>query len=322
MIFAIECFGGVRCGIKHNHIQHFIDTFPEIFNDNNEIHIFLLSTKQDWHGAVGADDDTIQTLKDLLGDKLKIIEFYEDLQEDVKKIEDKYYNEWQTIDNKFKLTDKELIDYKQDVIKGIILRKKHNLYIPSLIEALDYVNHKMATDKTIAFITQQGNTFVRRLYYRRMLVNSLRKKYQEENNIKYDWVVMCRLFDVNFEKLKPLSFFSKLPLKDTTYAAVDHFVASAPEIIDNIYETLGHKYPVINWEQWHNERYKKEYIKFDIGIYFLRHAAGWCSEHQLFWQILQSSKNFVNLRAGCNFKEHITDPNGYFISEFCHNRFS
>jgi hypothetical protein len=322
MRFALECFGGLRCGIKHGHIKHFIDTFPEIFNGENEIDIFLLTTKNDWHGAKGCEDEDLEKLKELLGEKLKVIEYFEDQSKEIKDDEDKCYNKWQSLDNKVYLTREEIDEYKIDLKRGIRIRREKKLYLPSLQEALNRLIKRKTNKKPFILETQQGNTFVSRLYYRRMLINNIRKKYQEENNIKYDWVVMCRMFDVNFRKLKELSFFNTLPQGDTIYAAVDHFTAAKGELIDKVYDELGKNYPVVGYEQWKDERYKREYVKFDIGIYYLRSDAAWCSEHQIFWQILKSCEHFVNLRAGCNFKEYITDPDSYFISEFCHDRFS
>ncbi len=320
MKIALECFGGIRCGVKHNHIQHFIDTFPEIFNESNEVDIFLLTTKNDLCKSKNSDEE-INEIKKLFGTKLKKIQIFEELDEKIKSEEEEYFKNWQSLNNKFTLSDDELKEYEEELIRGIKIRKEKNLYTPSLYEALRYVKRKIKTDKTVEFTTQSGSPFVRRLYYRRMLVNNMRKDYGKENNITYDWVFMVRFLDVQFKKLKVLDFINQKPEKDTIYGAVDHFIGGSPDLINDIYTKLGKNYPVVNYEQWNNERYKKEYEKFDIGILFLRHEAGWCSEHQLFWQILQTCKKFINLRAGCNFSEYVSDPNSYFISEFCNDRF-
>jgi hypothetical protein len=321
MRIAIECFGGTRCCVRHKHIETFIETFPEIFNENNEIDFFILTTFNDWRGAVGANEDTIQYIKNVLGNKIKKFEIYEELNDEIKEKETQLYNEWLKLDNNVYLDDNDYNDFKNDIIKGFHLRQPKNLWTQSFIEELKTLEEQYTATKKIQLTTNIRDTFVRKLYYRKMLVNNMRIEYEKEYNIKYDWVIMSRLFDMCYpRKLKPLDFLKTFPEDKTVYAALEDFTAAKPEIINNIYTTIGNNYPVVGYEQWRNERFKKTFQSFDIGISFLRIGSTWCSENQILWQILQSCDKFINLRAEAHDPEHITDKNAYFVICTCNQR--
>jgi hypothetical protein len=289
MRIAIQNFGGLNCCQKCNHLEQFIYLFPEIFNENNEIDFFLLTTKQ--------RDETITQdyLTSILGNQLKVLEFVED-QPNIMEKEEQILEKWNSMNKNVLLSLEELQElqeYKNEVLSGIELRKNRNLYLPSLYEELEKIDRAINDNQTLVLLQDH---FVPLLYYRRMLVNNLRKKYQTEHNIQYDWVITARVFDTIFNKLKTFDFLYYPPIKDTVYCSIDNITITTPELTDHIYELLGNHYPVVGYEQWEDEEFKKEYLKVDIGIYFLRTCSTLCSENQMMYTCLKSCNNCIQLR--------------------------
>jgi hypothetical protein len=303
MRIAIQNFGGFNCCQKCNHLEKFINLFPEIFNKKNEIDFFLLTTKQ--------SDETITQdyLTSVLGKQLKVLEFIED-QPNIIEEEQKILDKWNRIDTNIPLSLEELQKYREEVLYGIELRKERNLWLPSIYKELEKIDNVINTNQPF-LLTQ--DKFVPLLYYRRMLVNNIRKTYQIKNNIQYDWVITARVFDSIFNKLKVFDFLYNLPDKNTVYCSIDNIVMATPELTDHIYETLGN-YPVIGYEQWNDEEFKKEYLKVDIGIYFLRSGATLCSENQMMWTCLKSCNNCIQLR------EDNDVENSFLTFQTCSNR--
>ena len=309
MRIAIQCFGGIRCGIEHKHIENFISQFTEIFNENNEIDFFILSTKTEFRGKPTDAIKNTNYLKELLGNKIKIFEYIED-QPDIIEREKQIINKWNNLPTNVLLSLDELKQYRQVILYGIELRTAKNLWVPSLLEELEKVDQAIKTNQTI---TLTKDNFVPLLYYRRMINNNMRKKYEIENNIKYDWVISGRLFDTIFTKLREFTFLYNPPIKNTVYCSIDNLTMSTPEISNIIYDNLGN-YPVIGYEQWNDEEFKKEYLKVDIGIYFLRTCATLCSENQMMWACLKSCENCIQLRFDND------EPDKYLKFQTCPNR--
>jgi hypothetical protein len=141
----------------------------------------------------------------------------------------------------------------------------------------------------------------------------MRKKYEIENNVKYDWVITGRLFDSIFLKLKEFTFLYNPPIENTVYCCIDNLTMSSPEITNIIYDNLGN-YPVIGYEQWNDFEFKKEYYKVDIGIYFVRTRATLSSENQMMWACLKSCENCIQLRCDND------EPVKYLKFQTCPNR--
>jgi len=291
MRFAIECFGEVRCSKQDKHIEQFIYLFPEIFNEKNEIDFFFLTTKNERGKEINYNEN-FSYYKNLLGDSLKAFEFVED-QPNIEAEENAIIERWNSVDTKVKLPLDELYKHRDEVISGIELRSSRNLWLGSHYIELDAID-KTINGETIFNLTK--NDFVPLLFYRKMLVNNIRKKYQTQNNITYDWIVSARLFDTTYYKHKNLDFLYSLPDKNTVYSLVDHFTIATPELTDEIYEDLGKNYPVVHYEQWFDEQFKREYSKVDIGIYHLRTGSTLCCENQFMWKCLKSCSNCVLLR--------------------------
>jgi len=291
MRFAIECFGEIRCCHLHKHFEDFLMRFPEIFNGNNEVDFFLLTTKNER----GKPVDYIkhhEYFKGLLGNSLKAYEFVED-QPNIEAEEKSITERWNAVNTKVKLPLEELIKHRDEVISGIELRNSRNLWLGSHYIELNLIDKTINGDHVFNL---EKNDFVPLLFYRKMLANNIRKKYQAENNIEYDWVISARLFDTTYFKNRSLDFLYSLPDKNTVYCLVDHFTITTPELTDEIYEDLGKNYPVVHYEQWYDEQFKREYSKVDIGIYHLRTGATLCCENQFMWKCLKSCDNCVLLR--------------------------
>lgn len=302
MRFAIQCFGEFRCCQEDRHLENFIAQFPEIFNENNEIDYFFLTTKKNISEPY---------IRSLLGEKLKRLDYVED--HAVIETEQNILNNWNSINTQVKLSLEELHEYREEVLRGIEIRTHKNLYVPSLYEELEKINNAIQGDLTIK-LTKDG--FVPLLYYRRMILNNIRKKYQTK---EYDWVITCRLFDIDYRKTKVFDFLYDYPDKNTVYCSIDNITMTTPELTDIIYDKLGN-YPVIGYEQWKNEEFKKEYNKVDIGIYYIRSGSTLCSENQMMWAVMTSCSRFINLRCGCRFDEELTDPSGFLIFCACDKR--
>jgi hypothetical protein len=179
-----------------------------------------------------------------------------------------------------------------------------------LYEELSNVDNAMNTNQIL--ILKKDN-FVPLLYYRRLLVNNIRKKYEKDNNIHYDWVIASRIFDTKYDKKNPLDFLYKPPNIDTIYCSIDNMTMGNPEITNKIYEDLGN-YPVVGYEQWNDEEFKKEYLKIDNGIYFIRSCSSLCSENQMMWACLKSCNNCIQIKLTGY------EDNAYLHYETCPNR--
>lgn len=309
MKFAIQCFGGIRCCQEHRHLENFIEIFPEIFNENNEVDFFILTTYSEYNGRKIDSVQSINYLKNILGNRLKIIEFIED-QPNIIEHEKEIIEKWNNTTCDIHLSLDELHKYREEVLYGIELRRSKNLWLPSTYEELERVDHAINTNQRIIL---QRDPFVPLLYYRRMLINNIRKTYQKDNNIQYDWIITSRFFDTIFKKNKEFSFLYNPPDKNTLYCSIDNITMTTPEITDNIYENLGN-YPVIGYEQWDDEQFKREYSKVDDGIYFLRSGATFCSENQMMWACLKSCNNCIQLRLSNDI------INSYLSFASCPNR--
>ena len=308
MRIAIQVYGEFRCCKQHDHFKHFMDNFPEIFNENNEIDVFILTSIE--HINMDIYNENVKYLQDILGNKLKKIDIFQHYSEEIIDKENELNVAFQNLHPTIQLTDEEMSDYKTSLLEGIELRRKYNLYLPSLTEDLDYISN--VKDNCVEI---SKNKFVSRLYYRRALTNSMRRKYETENNIKYDWVCMVRCFDAEFHKVKICDMFYNLPIVDAADYCVDIFTAGTPEIIDKINDGLGF-FPVVGYEQWKDKDFFECYNKFDVGIIYLRRQSTYCFENQLTWQILKESKEHINLR--CN--EHVIEPDTYFKFSYCNGR--
>ena len=319
MRFAIVSYGGLRCGLKHGHTQHWKDTYSEIFNNNNEVDIFIMLNKE--RKTLGnVTNEEIEEIREIFGDRLKVCEFYEDQPDEVKNLEEKYHNEWLELEQNVTLTDEEIQDFKEDLEKGMQIRSRRNFQIGDLYHVYNHLNmvsHSYMGSKTIK---REKTPFVRKQFYRMMIANNFRKKYEKENNVIYDWVVYSNIFQEIYDKKKEFDMFRSPPPPSTVYGAICGTIASSPSIMDDILDNLGHNMPVKkDWSMWHDERFKREMLKWNIHIYFLRNVQ-LAGEHQMFWQILQSAETFVNLKISCIPEEPNICPDAYFNVCSCSKR--
>lgn len=313
-------YGGLRCGLRHGHIQHWIDTFSEFFSENNEVDVFLMLNRKRSEKMGDVTDEEIQEIREIFGERLKILEFYEDQPKEVHELEETYFKKWEQLEQNVTLTDEEIKDFKQDLERGMHMRQQRGFQIGDLHHTYQYlqvVSHWYLGSKTIK---REKILFVLKYFYRMMVTNNFRKKYEKENNVTYDWVAISNIFQDIFVKKRNIDVFLSPPQPSTVYGHIASFVASSPSIMDNILDNLGHNYPVKkDWSLWHDERFKREMVKWDIHIYFLRHVY-WTAEHQIFWQIMQSAKYFVNLRISGRIEEPNICPDAYFDVHACIDR--
>lgn len=313
MRIAIETYGGIRCAFRHNHIQNFIETFPEIFNENNEVDIFILTTKQDQLTQTNPEVETIPNeLNQIFGTRLKKIQYFEDLPQDIKDKEEAIVKSYEEFPDNYTLNENEKMDLIHTLYQQV---ERFEKIYNSLPHALGGLLYKIKENYPLTF---EKNAFVPRYYFRRNYVNEMRKHYQTEHSIKYDWVIQARMFDFDYTKKKPLDFLYQIPPSiSTIYASIDHLVIAAPEIMDKIFEPFGEKYPLVGYECWsHPKFYENRYDEYN---FFQRDFFTYYSETQLLWQCLQSCENYQRITVDGNDNNEIF-PEGYIYYNFCSKR--
>ena len=340
MRIAFECFGEFRCALEHGHIETYMKTFPHIFDPQygNAVDVFMLTS---YHGDHDKKIRITDYLRGLFGERLKVLAFLDDLyasggdsgHENMcdsvhKKKEDQIMERWNSLETEKNLSEEEWNHYRNELSQGVdhlfLLSQtqtprffyyhwKHLMEL-SNISHPDHRKIHLAKDK-----------FVPRLYYRKWLVNSLRRDYEVEQGKLghgYDWVVLGRPFDMIYEMRKPLDFLSSSPLTGHVYASIDHFIATSPENMDAILAPFETTYPVVGYEQWSDERFRAVYRSFDQYLYYLRNDTTYCSENQILWQCVQVCGEFVNLRISNNSTDtHIVvNPGAFLHSIYCPDR--
>lgn len=86
-----------------------------------------------------------------------------------------------------------------------------------------------------------NNEFVTRLWFRRRLLNEMRKNYEQECGVKYDWVIRTR-FDISFKHCpeQVMTKLSQAPLPRTIYLMPDTFSCGSAEVINYESELTKH----------------------------------------------------------------------------------
>lgn len=319
MRIALQCYGGTRCLLRDRHLANFIQTFPEIFDEKNELDIFILTTRNDKRSSNQQTEESIVHLRELFGNRLKKLIYYEDLSNEIHEKEEKIYASWKALETKKELTEEETQEYQRQLSEGMdqLYLKNHRNYPHSDMKLHLLNNRNIVFDK---------DDFVPRYYYRRQLLNTIRHEYIAENEtqngekINYDWVIMARMFDMTYQKNRPLDFISECPEEGTVYSSIDNIIMGSPAMIDAIFLPFSEKYPVVGYEQWSEPRFIETYRKFEMYWSYLRHLTTYCSENQLLWQCLQNSQKYVNLRCGNGNMNLIPSPDAYFLPIFCESR--
>jgi hypothetical protein len=331
---ALECYGGIRCAFIHNHIERFLESFPFLKGTENvKVDVFLLTTRQDRKTNISKDDtipELIEQLNRHFRNQLVTFEFFEDLSEEIREEENQLIEKWNQEKQKVELTEEERKDFFQDIFKGIEIQSTRHMRSFHLENLFTYLINN-------SILELEQDNYVPRLYYRKRIVNQLRKQYQASHpEIKYDWVMMARIFDIDYEippekKNELEQIFSQKPAPDTVYVSIDNIVASTPEIIDSIYDELGIHYPITTYhEQWSltdpkAKQFRETFRKMDDYLYFSRRDMTLSSENQLLNQCLNCSSNFVHLRNGY-YNHFLKAPiylnqEAYFLPILCPLRF-
>jgi hypothetical protein len=313
MRIALQCYGGTRCLLRHGHLTNFIQTFPEIFDPKNDLDIFILTTRNDKRSTNQQIEESVQHLRDSFGDRLKKILYYEDLPSEIHQKEEEIYHTWKALETNRTLTEEETQQYQHELSEGInqLYLKRHPFYPHTDMQTHLLSNRNIFFDK---------DEFVPRYYYRRQILNTIRHESETKTHKAYDWVIMARMFDMTYEKIRPLDFLSGPPEEQTVYVSIDNIVMGSPEVVDAIFAPFSQKYPVIGYEQWSEPRFMQTYRQYEMYWSYLRHLTTYCSENQLLWQCLQNSRKFVNLRCGNGNMGLIPSPNAYFLPIFCELR--
>ena len=320
MRIALQCYGGTRCVLRHGHLTNFIQTFPEIFDPKNDLDIFILTTRNDKRSTNQQIEESVQHLRECFGVRLKKVIYYEDLPTEIHQKEDEIYETWKALETNRTLTEEETAQYQHELSEGIdqLFLKGHPFYPHA-----DMQTH-LRNNQTLTF---DKDEFVPRYYYRRQILNAIRHEYiaeehESETGIRkaYDWVIMARMFDMTYEKMRPLDFLSGPPEELTAYVSIDNIVMGSPAIVDAIFAPFSQKYPVIGYEQWSEPRFMQTYRQYEMYWSYLRHLTTYCSENQLLWQCLQNCRKFVNLRCGNGNMGLIPSPDAYFLPIFCELR--
>ena len=318
MRIALQCYGGMRCVLRDGHLTNFIQTFPEIFDPKNDLDIFILTTRNDKRSTNQQIEESVQHLRECFCDRLKKILYYEDLPTEIHQKEEEIYETWKALETEKVLTEEERVQYLDELSGGI-----DQLYLKGQTQFPHKdMQYHLQTNRTLVF---DKDEFVPRYYYRRQILNTIRHEYiaaEHESGTRkaYDWVIMARMFDMTYEKVRPLEFLSYPPEEQTVYASIDNIVMGSPAIVDAIFAPFSQKYPVIGYEQWSEPRFMQTYRQYEMYWSYLRHLTTYCSENQLLWQCLQNCRKFVNLRCGNGNMGLIPSPDAYFLPIFCELR--
>lgn len=349
MRIAFECFGEFRCALEHGHIETYMKTFPHIFDPQcgNTVDVFMLTS---YHGDHDKKNRITDYLRGLFGERLKVLAFLDDLyacspslpggghsvsgheniaesgyEINLKQNEDQIMERWNALETEKILSEEEWNHYRNELSQGV-----DNLYLLSQTQTPRFFyyhwKHLMELSDTVhpdhRKIHLAKDKFVPRLYYRKWLVNSLRRKYEVEQGHGYDWVVLGRPFDMIYEMRKPLDFLCLPPLPGKVYASIDHFIATTPENMDAILAPFETTYPVVGYEQWSDERFCAIYRSFDQYLYYLRNDTTYCSENQILWQCIRVCGEFVNLRISNNSTDThvVVNPEAFLHSIYCPDR--
>jgi len=95
--------------------------------------------------------------------------------------------------------------------------------------------------KNITNINYTINDFVTKLWYRRYFLNNIRKQYQINNNISYDYIIRTR-FDINFKYDKIIIDYNNI---DNKLILMPDIISVGNEYNIDIESNLGLKYPFI-----------------------------------------------------------------------------
>jgi hypothetical protein len=328
---ALECYGGIRCGFVHHHVERFFESFPFLRgNENIKVDIFILSTCQDRKTMYSIDETFLRNINESFKNQLANFQIFEYLSEDLKREENEIIEKWMQRPNPskdFVLSEEENKDFHKELFEGIDIQFAHKIYPYHLKDVFTF----LSTHNTL--ILEQDN-YVPRLYYRRMIINRLRKEFQEiHSDVHYDWVIMARMFDIDYDitteedKHQMEQIFSQPPRKDAVYISIDNLIAGTPEMIDSIYEPLGMNYPVATYQdQWSLTdpvaiRFRETYRKMDDYLYFSRRDMTLSSENQLLMQCIRSASEIIHLRKGYHshfLRNHIILNNeGFFVPILC-----
>ena len=243
---------------------------------------------------------------------------------------------WNALETEKILSEEEWNNYRNELSQGV-----DNLYLQSQTQSprFFYYHWKHLTELSNTGhpdhhrkIHLAKDKFVPRLYYRKWLVNSLRRDYEAKLGVQgnlgnqqghgYDWVVLGRPFDMIYEMRKPLDFLCLPAQPEKVYASIDHFIATSPENMDAILAPFETTYPVVGYEQWLDEHFRAVYRSFDQYLYYLRNDTTYCSENQILWQCVKVCGEFVNLRISNNSTDtHIVvNPDAFLHSVYCPER--
>jgi hypothetical protein len=255
----------------------------------------------------------VQHLRECFGDRLKKVIYYEDLPSEIHQKEEEIYETWKALETNRVLTEEETQQYQHELSGGIdqLYLKRHPFYPHADMQTHLISNRNIVFDK---------DEFVPRYYYRRQILNTIRHESEIETRKAYDWVIMARMFDMTYEKMRPLDFLVGPPEEQTVYASIDNIVMGSPETVDAIFAPFSQKYPVVGYEQWSEPRFMQTYRQYEMYWSYLRHLTTYCSENQLLWQCLQNCRKFVNLRCGNGNMGLIPSPDAYFLPIFCELR--
>lgn len=136
---------------------------------------------------------------------------------------------------------------------------------------------------------QGRNHFVGNYWYRRHLLNE--KRLNSEKT--YEWVVVCRLYDVIYDIHQELDFLQKTPISNHLYCSPDHFYAgdsnSITTFLKNIlYIPYAIPKDIINEKEW-----RELVLRIDRNfVSGSDHWARYASEVQSVWAMKQANISF------------------------------
>lgn len=312
MKIAIQCYGGIRCAFRDQHIEHFIQNFPEIFNEDNEVDVFLLTTYEDKKAVLQHTKESIEKeLTRLFGHRLKKLVFFEDYSDEIKAKEDQIYDDFMAMPDKHMLNHDEMFEYQNTLVRA---RDQYELIEKSFPYGLGEAYHRI---KLLKYVEFQKDHFVPRYYYRRYLVNEIRKQWQQEHDQEYDWVVCARIFDFEYIKEKPMEFLYSPPPEETIFYSIDNMIITSPTIMDKIFEPFAEKFVQVGYEQYFHPQFEKN--RCDHYHFYIRSTMTYSSENQLEWQCITNCKNMIRINLGGN-QRKVLFPEGYFFYHFCEKR--
>jgi hypothetical protein len=158
--------------------------------------------------------------------------------------------------------------------------------------------------------------FTANMWYRRYMLNNIRKDYENKNNIVYNSVLFTRLFDTVIIEINELDFIDKMDT-NVLYIGLDTFFYGDPEIINKVFE-FGNIFPLYDDYIWDDIKFFELCYDFFPNTYIIIDRHTMCSEVQLLYYLfINNIKLFmINIPVSLIENKLLINRDYYIIEEF------